>query len=153
LPANRDQIRVTSFRQLVRMYPRPGMYPRPKDYDEIVDQLWPSMDWLDTLVWVVVRFWEDWEETIDIPYEDLIYRDLRLVPQQILSVVAGQLLDEVELDRKYKPSLDELKRMCVAGMRVRPYLRDRLGIDAVSYDEPALPPPRRRRRRVILDDD
>jgi hypothetical protein len=82
-----------------------------------------------------------------------IYRELTVVPDPILALVGDQLLAE---EREIKPTLDYIRLLCVAGMKIRPYLHRRLGMIVDPAEEPRLPPRQKgsgdKRRRVRLDD-
>jgi hypothetical protein len=126
--------------------------PLPSLARMAVSAIWPSMSQLDKLVYIVESNWRPCSDTItEPPYVDLIYQVLQVVPDPILFMVSQQLYTDRK-HRLYKPTIGELKRMCICGMRIRPLLRDRFGLDVDDEGEPWLPPPKRRRPRVHLDD-
>jgi hypothetical protein len=86
-------------------------------------------DQLDRLVCMLTDYWVFSPEHGEIRLSRFllsVVRELSAVPDEVIFLVRCQLAAE---GRIYKPTLPELKKLCIAGMRVRPYLRDRMGMD------------------------
>jgi hypothetical protein len=92
-------------------------------------------DQLDKLVGMLTDYWQMSPEHGGIRLSQFllsVVRGLSEVPDEVIFLVRCQLADE---GRTYKPTLDELKKLCIAGMKVRPYLRDQMGM-AISDEQP-----------------
>jgi hypothetical protein len=99
-------------------------------------------EWCDLII-TLMGYWHagDAGELLNHLDRTYPYEQFKMVPEPILELVKDHLWDfQYRCD---PPSPDELKRMCLAAMRVRPTLRDRLGLDVNRPVEPKLPKPPR----------
>jgi hypothetical protein len=86
-------------------------------------------DQLDRLLCMLTDYWQMAPEHGEIRLSRFllsVLRELSAVPNEVIFLVRQQLAGD---GRTYKPTLDELKRMCIAAMKVKPLLRDHFGLD------------------------